>query len=373
VDWLSLRGYRNCILEVCNGCDSCRSEDECSLARKRLPSLIWEPTGKHGLFLDHVRSRASDKGSGILLSSSYVEGNLPMSKELHHVDYLSLQTDLTDGSLQQMTEAVRALLGFPASMPVVFTGTAGSLLFEDCTPGSSPGCPLGNVVAARTSWGLQIPCCSSTACSAGPAGYRIGASFQCPPINWAFDSSEAKQSYFDALLTATSAPTAAAVTADAHSADQLVTESPGPHPPPRLPRVSSPPPLQPPVSRPPHLPLPTLPYPPAATPAALPLSGVVATAVLMAAVALIASSVLIARAVMRRNRRTDGHMPIDTSDEPAGDDVQPQEADGSTELDTQPQESCGNKKRSSRQRSRQGCNEHSAMTPDEGQEACEYF
>lgn len=85
---------------MCNECDLCRIDANlCNAARRELKALAWPPLGDHGGLLDRMRQRAKERGKSLIISSSYVGGNLPEQEhqqhchwcdEITHFDYLNL-------------------------------------------------------------------------------------------------------------------------------------------------------------------------------------------------------------------------------------------------------------------------------------------
>jgi len=316
VDWHVERGYTNVLLDVCNECDLCRiAYRYCPQHRLELTSLHWTATvhdgavdhhlrGSHGQLLERMRSRAATRGYKILLSTSYVGGNLPEhdnvgkaidGDELRHFDYINIHGNnlwaYQDGNLIHMVEKLRNLRHY-RRMPVVISeddglcmhdgtmewpkaeaamyspqnkgpqGVGCKFYFESCAPTRSSKCAFGNAVAAKVSWGLFLSCCGFATCPSWSHDYRRGESYQCPPVNWAFDASPDKSKFFSVVLMATGG-----------GLPRYPPSRPPPYvipPPPRPPPAKPPPPPLPPSSPKSPPPSPSLPPPPSPSPSAPP-------------------------------------------------------------------------------------------------------
>eukprot|EP00965_Chrysotila_dentata_P192581 6175261-Pleurochrysis_carterae.AAC.4 len=265
VDWLLQSGrYSNVLLDVCNECDLCRiAYRYCPAKRLALTSLHWPSVvrdwddvnnvpllhnleGTHGELLERIRERAKKQGVKLYISSSYVGGNMPehdnvgnvdpTARELEHFDYINIHGNnlwhYKDGNLVEMVNQVRSLPTY-RTMPVVITeddglcehdgtmewpiadkamhdpantgpqGVKCDFYFETCEPTRNSKCAFGNAVWARVSWGIFLSCCGFATCPAWSHDYNRGESFQCPPINWGWESSSTKRNFFTTLLEAT--------------------------------------------------------------------------------------------------------------------------------------------------------------------------
>mmetsp|Transcript_42701 Transcript_42701/g.112379 ORF Transcript_42701/g.112379 Transcript_42701/m.112379 type:complete len:857 (+) Transcript_42701:86-2656(+) len=251
VDWLVEHAWRNYVIDVCDECDLCRiSHTGCSDARTALKSLNWPyqdhypsiTAGHHGelpQMIERIRSRLAGHGVHQPISTAYLGGEKPLQAEYQHLDFVNLHaTNLwqsPDGNLAHMVDEVRAMPEFVAKkMPIIISqddglcaqdgtmswdsahsilldprtqlydeGTSCQFHFDDCEPTRTSNCAFGNAVAAKVGWGLYLSCCGFRTCPANSHSYTHSASFQCPPINWAIDSSPNKRAFFDLLGEAT--------------------------------------------------------------------------------------------------------------------------------------------------------------------------
>ena len=253
---------------VCGPAAVCRIANICSEERKALHPLSW-PDGGHWPFkggtldklIKRVQTRAKSRGITPPVSTSYLGGEVPPSKEIPLVDYVNMHANnlwqWKDGNLIHMVEKVRSSAGFKEKpKPIIFTeddglcdhdglmswtraepvmrdpaktgpqGVACFFHFDKCKPEPNTKCAFGQAVAARASWGLFLGCCGFSTCPAAAHKYDSGMGFQCPPVNWHRDSSPTKTEFFDLLEVATGG-------------------RPKPPPPPPPPRPSPPPPPSP--------------------------------------------------------------------------------------------------------------------------------
>ena len=303
VDWLATRGYRNYVIDVCNECDLCRIDRRaCSEDRLKLKALNWPyrssghsiaagHTGELPQLISRVRSRLAGHGIHQPVSTSYLGGEKPLPSEVGVVDFVNMHANnlwqVPEGNLVHMVDEVRAFPEFESSRkPIIFSeddglcqhdgsmswptahsimmdpstqtfdeGTPCRFHFDTCEPTRESQCAFGNAVAAGVGWGLFLSCCGFRTCPTDSHSYTNSHSFQCPPINWAIDSSPNKQAYFDLLQEATGGL-------------PPMPANPSPPPPsPPPPSPPTPPPSpKPPPSVPPSPPPPSPPSPPSAPP-----------------------------------------------------------------------------------------------------------
>jgi hypothetical protein len=160
VRWLSERGYRHVLIEICN---------ETDIPRYEHPILM--PDRVHELI---VRVRAG----GFLTGVSYGGGSIPRENVVRASDFLLVHGNgVSDPArIAAMVRETRAVPGY-RPMPILFNEDD-HFDFEQ---------PMHNMVAAigeYASWGYFEP---------GLSNYTDG--YQCPPVNWGLNT-ERKREFF---------------------------------------------------------------------------------------------------------------------------------------------------------------------------------
>ncbi len=174
-EWILGRGYRNVIVDLVNECDN-RSYDQPLLQAPRVGELIEE-----------VKSIRRD-GRRLLVSASFNGGRVPTGNVVKASDFVLLHGNgvKAPARIAEMVREVRALAEYRA-MPVLFNEDD-HFDFDQ---------PVNNMVAAigeYAGWGYFDP---------GRPDYADG--YQCPPVNWRFDSHPRKKAFFALLKEVTGA------------------------------------------------------------------------------------------------------------------------------------------------------------------------
>jgi hypothetical protein len=174
-EWILERGYRNVIVDLVNECDN-RSYEQPLLQAPRVHELIQE-----------VKAIQRD-GRRLLVSTSFNGGRVPTGNVVKVSDFVLLHGNgvKVPARIAEMVRQVRDLPEY-RPIPVLFNE-------DDHFDFDQPENNMLAAVGEYAGWGYFDP---------GRPDYADG--YQCPPVNWRFDSHPRKRAFFTLLKEVTGA------------------------------------------------------------------------------------------------------------------------------------------------------------------------